>query len=126
MINCKWRKPLGIALLVATMASSLVTGCGPGNPANGTGQEKTGGKVTTIEYWHVNSENFGGQTVRDLVQKFNEQHPDIKVVEKFQPNMYLGLMQNLQAALAGGHPPAVAQIGYNYLDYATANLPTCR
>ncbi|AKX94267.1 ABC transporter substrate-binding protein [Neomoorella thermoacetica] len=123
MINCKWRKPLGIALLVATMASSLVTGCGPGNPAKGTGQEKTGGKVTTIEYWHVNSENFGGQTVRDLVQKFNEQHPDIKVVEKFQPNMYLGLMQNLQAALAGGHPPAVAQIGYNYLDYATANLP---
>ncbi|OIQ52930.1 glycerol-3-phosphate transporter periplasmic binding protein [Moorella thermoacetica] len=123
MINCKWRKPLGIALLVATMASSLMTGCGPGNQAKGTGQAKPGCKVTTIEYWHVNTENFGGPAIRELIQKFNEKHQDIKVVEKFQPGSYAGLMKNLQAAIAAGNPPAVAQIGYNFLDYATANFP---
>lgn len=122
----KWRRILSFSFVLSglILAGNLITGCGTGAKlADNNNPLSSKTKVTTIEYWHVNSENFGGQTVRELVQKFNEHHPDIEVVEKFQPNMYLGLMQNLQAALAGGRAPAVAQIGYNFLDYATANLP---
>ncbi|OAT82393.1 glycerol-3-phosphate ABC transporter substrate-binding protein [Desulfotomaculum copahuensis] len=111
--------PVFLSLLLLG-AAAVAAGCG--GPATQGAGGGTGG-VTTIEYWHVNSESFGGQAVRDLVNEFNRTHPDVKVVDKFQPNMYLGLMQNLQAAIAGGHPPAVAQIGYNFLEYATANLP---
>lgn len=95
---------------------SLISGCG----SKQASEQK---KVTTIEYWHINSESFGAPTVRELIAKFQEQNPDIKVIEKFQPNVYTGLMQNLQAALAAGKPPAVAQIGYNYVAYAAANFP---
>jgi len=116
----KWRGSLLIFMLTGILAGGLVAGCGRDSRAVGGAAP---GKETIIEYWHVNSENFGGPTVRELVRIFNEQHQDIKVVEKFQPNMYLGLMQNLQASLAAGKPPAVAQIGYNFLEYATANLP---
>ncbi len=80
-------------------------------------------KVVTIEYWNVNSESFGGAAVRELVNKFNQTHPNIKVVAKFQPNMYLGLIQNLQTAIAGGNIPDVAQIGYNFMIYTTDSLP---
>ncbi|MBE3562252.1 MAG: ABC transporter substrate-binding protein [Hydrogenibacillus schlegelii] len=98
----------------------------PGDDATETaaGNATASGKgKVVIEYWHVNSENFGGPAVRELVERFNRQHDDIQVVEKFQPNMYLGLMQNLQTALAAGQPPAVAQIGYNFLRYAVENFP---
>lgn len=87
------------------------------------GSGKKPGGVTTIEYWHINSEDFGGPAVRDMVKAFNEAHPNIKVVEKFQPGSYKGLMQNAQAAMAARKPPAVAQVGYNFLNYASENLP---
>ena len=77
----------------------------------------------TIEYWHVNTEVFGGPAVRELVAKFQSLNPDIKVVERFQPNTYTGLLQNLQTRMAAGNPPDVAQIGYLYVDYAAKNFP---
>jgi len=80
-------------------------------------------KVITIEYWHVNSNNFGGPAVKEIVDKFNQTHRNIKVIAVYQPNMYLGLMQNLQSAISAGNPPDVAQIGYQFLLYATDNLP---
>lgn len=43
--------------------------------------------------------------------------------ERYQPNAYTGLLQNLQAALAAGNPPDVAQIGYLYTRYVAENLP---
>lgn len=72
-----------------------------------------------IEYWHVNTDAFGGPAVRELVRLFNERNPDIRVEERFHHNFYTGLTQNLQAALAARRPPAVAQIGYNYVDYVS-------
>ena len=77
----------------------------------------------TIEYWHVNTEVFGGPAVRELVAKFQSLNPEIKVVERFQPNTYTGLLQNLQTRMAAGNPPDVAQIGYLYVDYAAKNFP---
>jgi multiple sugar transport system substrate-binding protein len=77
----------------------------------------------TIEYWHINSPTFGGPAARELVRLFESRHPGIKVVEKFQPGVYTGLMQQLQVALAARRPPAVAQIGYNLTAYAAGQFP---
>ena len=94
-----------------------VTGCG-GSQAQAP---KAAGK-TVIEYWHVNAESFGGPTVKQLVDQFNKENPDVEVVAKYNPDMYKGLTQNLQAAMASGKNPDVVQMGYSYLNYAGENL----
>ncbi len=76
-----------------------------------------------IEYWHINTEAFGGPAVREIVAAFQGQNPSITVAERFQQNAYTGLLENLQTSLAAGNPPDVAQIGYLYLDYVRANFP---
>ncbi|MDY5332569.1 MAG: ABC transporter substrate-binding protein [Porcincola intestinalis] len=75
-----------------------------------------------IEYWHCNSEEQGGKTVDELVQKFNESNDRIEVTAKYNPDMYKGLMQNLQAEAATGNYPAVVQIGWAFLDYFSNNF----
>lgn len=77
----------------------------------------------TIEYWHINTPAFGLPAVEELVAKFNEKHSEIAVTHKFQQGFYTGLTQNLQAAVAAKRPPAVAQIGYNYVRYISENFP---
>lgn len=72
---------------------------------------------TVIEYWHVNAETQGGKTVEELVSSFNEQSDTVEVVAKYNPDMYKGLMQNLQAEAAAGTSPAVVQVGWAFLDY---------
>ena len=102
-----------ISFLCLSLFLITLTGCG-----NTT---KNSEKVT-IEYWHVNAESFGGATVKQLIETFNKENPDIEVVEKFNPDMYKGLTQNLQAAMASGKNPDVVQMGYSYLNYAGENL----
>lgn len=77
----------------------------------------------TIQYWHINTEAFGLPAVRELIRAFEQQNPGIKVEERFHANAYTGLLQNLQAALAAGTPPDVAQIGYLYTRYTASNFP---
>lgn len=110
-----WKKTLAV-LCVGAMTLALA-GCG----SNGDKKVSDGGKVK-IEYWHVASESFGGATVKDLVAEFNKTHPNIEVVEKYNPDMYKGLTQNLQAAIASGKNPDVVQMGWSYLNYAAENL----
>jgi len=86
------------------------------------GTKDNGGDVTTIEYWHVNAETQGGTTVEELVNKFNEEHDDIKVVVRFNPDMYKGLMQNLQAEEATGNTPDIVQVGWAFLEYFSNNF----
>jgi multiple sugar transport system substrate-binding protein len=92
-------------------------GCGGASTTTQSSSEKT-----KIEYWHVAAESFGGATVKSLVEQFNKENPDIEVVEKYNPDMYKGLTQNLQAAMASGNNPDVVQMGYSYLNYAAENL----
>lgn len=110
-------KTLLTGLLCMTSAL-MFAGCG-GSTSN---TSTTNDKVVEIEYWHVASDNFGGQTVRELVDDFNKTHPNIKVTEKFNPDMYKGLTQNLQASLASGQTPDVVQMGWNFLNYAHENF----
>ena len=110
-----WKKTLAV-ICVGAMTLALA-GCG----ADNTKKVSDGGKVK-IEYWHVASESFGGTTVKELVADFNKTHPNIEVVEKYNPDMYKGLTQNLQAAMASGKTPDVVQMGWSYLNYAAENL----
>ena len=91
--------------------------------SQGEGETKASdNKKIQIEYWHVASESFGGGAVKELIKEFNAQNNDIEVVEKFNPDMYKGLTQNLQVAAASNHYPAVVQMGYSYLNYAKDNF----
>lgn len=108
-------KLLVLLCLGALLAASV--GCGSSPTATAPKSNKV-----TIEYWHVNAESFGGPTVKQLVEKFNAANPDIQVVEKYNPDMYKGLTQNLQAAIASGKYPDVVQMGYSYLNYAAENF----
>jgi len=110
-----WKRTLAV-ICVGAMTLALA-GCGGDN----TKKVSDGGKVK-IEYWHVASESFGGATVKELVADFNKTHPNIEVVEKYNPDMYKGLTQNLQAAMASGKNPDVVQMGWSYLNYAAENL----
>lgn len=77
---------------------------------------------TKIEYWHVNAETQGGATVDQLIEEFNEQSDTVEVVGKYNPDMYAGLMSNLQAEVAAGNSPAVVQVGWAFLDYFSENF----
>ena len=100
-----------------SQASSSATGSSDTQSASGeSGAEKTAsGDKTVIEYWHCNAETQGGLVVDDLVKKFNEENDHIEVVAKYNPDMYKGLMQNLQAEAATGNTPALVQIGWAFL-----------
>ena len=105
------------AVLCAGALALSLSGCG--GEQNTT---KTSDKKVQIEYWHVAAESFGGATVKELVADFNKKHPNIEVVEKYNPDMYKGLTQNLQAAIASGKNPDVVQMGWSYLNYAAENF----
>ena len=113
----KWKR-ICACVCAGALALSLA-GCG-GN--DNKKAENSGNKKIQIEYWHVASESFGGATVKELVADFNKKHPNIEVVEKYNPDMYKGLTQNLQAAMASGKNPDVVQMGWSYLNYAAENL----
>ena len=108
-----WRMMRRMVLMILALGGSLAAFPVLGRAAS----------PVTIEYWHINSPTFGGPALKELVTRFEARHPDIKVIEKFQPGVYTGLMQQLQVSLAAKRPPAVAQIGYNLLTYAAGQFP---
>jgi multiple sugar transport system substrate-binding protein len=76
-----------------------------------------------ISYWNINTENFGGPAVRELIQRFQEKNPGITVEPRSFQNAYTGVLQGVQAAIAANDPPDVVQVGYLYTDYVRLNLP---
>ena len=50
------------------LALLVLAGCGNSTSNSGSANDK----VVEIEYWHVASDSFGGQTVRELVADFNK------------------------------------------------------
>ena len=79
-------------------------------------------KAVKISYWHVNAQTQGGASVDTLVKDFNKTHKYIKVTAKYNPNMYQGLMQNLQSAQASGKVPDIVQVGWAYTNYFADNF----
>ncbi|MFC6176179.1 ABC transporter substrate-binding protein [Companilactobacillus huachuanensis] len=111
MKNSKLKK---ILLMLGIMAMAVVfAGCGKKTSAS---------TVKHITYWHVNAQTQGGAAVDDLVKKFNDTHKNIKVTAKYNPDMYKGLMQNLQSAQASGKVPDITQVGWAYDNYFASNF----
>mgnify|MGYP000858338980 FL=1 len=109
----------------SSQSTSADTTAGSASSEATTSAESTAsgnGSKTVIEYWHCNAENQGGLTVDELVKNFNENNDHIEVVAKYNPDMYKGLMQNLQAEAAAGNSPALVQIGWAFLDYFSNNF----
>lgn len=116
------KKCLKKFIALALMGASIVT-CATGCSSDTADSVNNGGnEKTVIEYWHCNAENQGGLTVDELVKNFNENNDHIEVVAKYNPDMYKGLMQNLQAEAATGNYPAIVQIGWAFLDYFSNNF----
>ncbi len=105
------KKAISLAMVAMTSLSMI-----PGG-VTASAQEKV-----QINYWHVNADTQGGKIVDELVKKFNESQDEIEVVATFNPDMYKGLMQNMQAAVAGGNTPDVVQIGWAFVDYFSENF----
>lgn len=105
------------ALLLAAAGAMVFTGCGSDDNQSKGGVDK---KVQ-IEYWHVAASSFI-TTVKELVADFNTKHPNIQVVEKYNPDMYKGLTQNLQAAIAPVKSQTLCRWAEPYLNYAAENL----
>lgn len=127
-------------LLALALSAGVLAGCGSTATSTATadntssesltadkessdnGTSKSGNEKTVIEYWHCNAETQGGLTVDELVKNFNENNDHIEVVAKYNPDMYKGLMQNLQAESAAGNTPALVQIGWAFVDYFSNNF----
>ncbi|EJE99841.1 ABC transporter substrate-binding protein [Liquorilactobacillus mali] len=107
-----FKRAVGVVVLM--MVAVLFAGCSSGKAASK--------KVVHISYWHVNAQTQGGASVDALVKKFNKTHKYIKVTAKYNPNMYQGLMQNLQSAQASGKVPDVVQVGWAYMNYFADNF----
>lgn len=83
--------------------------------------EDQGTEKIEIEYWHKNSETAGGPTIDEYAEKFNASQDKYEVKPVFMTEDYKGIIQQLQAEAAAGNAPAVAQIGYYWLNYFTDN-----
>ncbi|HOM66789.1 MAG: sn-glycerol-3-phosphate-binding periplasmic protein UgpB precursor [Chloroflexi bacterium ADurb.Bin120] len=117
-----------LLLLVVLIALLTVAACS-GKPAEApvepdAPETEKEWPAVTIEYWHINNETFGLPAIRQLIEEFNATNgKNITVVEKFIPDVYTGVAQNLQASLAAGIYPGVVQVGYVYLNYFADNFP---
>lgn len=96
-------------------------GCGGGGNAPAKEAAKENGK-TVVTFWHVYTKNFGAPVIKQMVEDFNKSQDKIIVKEVYNPDMYPGLMKNLQADVASGKSPSIAMIGYNYLKYFDQNF----
>lgn len=106
--------------LIMSIFVLVLAACG--NDESSEAEADETGEKTTIEYWHVNAETQGGSTVDKLVEDFNAQSDTVEVVARYNPDMYAGLMSNLQAEVAAGNSPAIVQVGWAFLDYFSENF----
>lgn len=106
-------------LLAAGMAAGLLAGCGSGEQAvttqaSGTVSQQTeanvpaGGDKVNIEFWHcMGSSN--GELIQEIVNSFNESQDKV-FVKSVHQGSYTDAGTKMQAALAAGEAPVVAQM----------------
>jgi len=111
------KKALILLFVIFTMVALTACSEEGGNGAGGSSER------VVIEYWHVNSEVFGGPAVETMIEQFNASQDRIEVVGRFNADMYRGLISNLQAEVAAGRHPAIVQVGWAMIDYFDANFP---
>lgn len=107
------------SLLVLVMMFSLV-GCNSGNSSDKqvesdkevSSEEKTD-EVVEIEFWHAMADS-NGDALQKLVDKFNEENPNIKVNAYFQGH-YKDLFEKLSGSAQAGNLPTLSMIYANRL-----------
>ena len=110
-------KKFRLVVLMVLMLPIFTLGLTGFKPEKPAADEKV--KVT---FWHVYSENFGLPVIDGMIEAFNASQDKIEVVGVYNPDMYPGLMQNLQAEVVSGSYPSLVMIGYSYLDYFAQNF----
>jgi len=101
------------AVAPAAPAAAPDTGAATGEAAQG---EAAQGPVK-LTFWN-NWDNVNMEVMKQIVAKFNEEHPDIQVESVFQP--YADMMTLLQTSIAGGNVPDVAAVDLIFLPQLVA------
>ncbi|MDY6916145.1 MAG: extracellular solute-binding protein, partial [Candidatus Cloacimonadota bacterium] len=86
-------------LIITIMLSLVVVGC--------SSKKAQGEKVTKIIFWQAMGGPLG-DALAQLVDEFNETHPDIHVTSINMGN-YTALSQKLMASIQSGNQPQIAQ-----------------
>lgn len=112
-------KRITALLLVLIMIVAMV-GCSQKEPANTaqdngqtSEQQEQQEQPVEIEFWHAMSDG-NGETLQSLVDKFNAEHPEIKVNAVFQGH-YKELFEKLNGSAQAGNLPALSMIYCNRL-----------
>lgn len=111
----------GLCVAAAGLCMVAMAGCGGSGGSANKEAVKENGK-TVVTFWHVYTKNFGAPVIKQMVDDFNKSQDKIIVKEVYNPDMYPGLMKNLQADVASGKSPSISMIGYNYLKYFDQNF----
>src|SRR5699024_7161383 len=103
--------------MMLTLITIVLAACGGAEGASEEGKDEgeASGEKTQIEYWHVNAETQGGESVEKLVEEFNAQSDTVEVVARYNPDMYAELMSNMQAYMAAGNAHEVVECGWALL-----------
>jgi sn-glycerol 3-phosphate transport system substrate-binding protein len=99
------------SILILVIIVLLLSACGGGGSetsSGGGGSVDADGNVT-LDFWYALGGD-SGKAIEDLVNQFNESHPNIKVVGTYQGN-YTTAMAKVYSAITGNTLPNVAQLG---------------
>jgi len=99
------------SILILVITVLLLSACGGGGSetsSGGGGSVDADGNVT-LDFWYALGGD-SGKAIEDLVNQFNESHPNIKVVGTYQGN-YTTAMAKVYSAITGNTLPNVAQLG---------------
>jgi len=108
-------------LVILGMLTGILAACAPAaNPTEAPVAENEtvvattdaptkapGAELVKLTFWH-NWEGTNGDVMKELVDRFNSQNPDIQVETVFQP--YADIMTLYQTAIVGGTTPDVAAL----------------
>jgi multiple sugar transport system substrate-binding protein len=98
-----------VAIIAVGAVSALgLAACSSGDSAGGT----NGGEPVTIEYVHRLPDGDGMTSVAEIVERWNEEHPDIQVKPTKFDGKAADLILKLETDIKAKNGPCLAQVGY--------------
>jgi len=120
-------------LALVSTAALLLAGCGVGGAASDSAATSFAPGLTpdqkvsiTLESYNFGQAGAWSDTFTELLGEFRKQHPNITVTgqkpQGSSSNPASDSVSSVQAQLATGNPPDVAQLGFSDLDFAVNQL----
>ncbi len=120
-------------LALVSTAALLLAGCGVGGAAGDTAATSFAPELSpdqkvsiTLESYNFGQAGAWSDTFTELLGDFQKQHPTITVTgqkpQGSSSNPAADSVSSVQAQLATGNPPDVAQLGFSDLDFAVGQL----